>query len=85
MSRQTKRPASALGKAARTFGLSGRLGGFIENFIGGPKRRGEFRPSDHGLPEHFDARERWPQCATLIGGGRDQVTAGAAGRWPPPR
>ena len=77
VSRQTKRPASALGKAARTFGLSGRLGGFIENFIGGPKRRGEFRPSDHGLPEHFDARERWPQCATLIGGGRDQGNCGS--------
>ena len=69
---------SALGQFARAMGgLSGRLGGFIEDFIGGPQPARPFTPSEWGLPDEFDARERWPECAGLIGGGRDQGNCGS--------
>ena len=69
---------SALGRFARAMGgLSGRLGGFIEDFIGGPQPARPFTPSEWGLPDEFDARERWPECAGLIGGGRDQGNCGS--------
>ena len=75
---ERQHPESALGRFARAMGgLSGRLGGFIEDFIGGPQPASPFTPSEWGLPDEFDARERWPECAGLIGGGRDQGNCGS--------
>lgn len=75
---ERQHPESALGRFARAMGgLSGRLGGFIEDFIGGPQPARPFTPSEWGLPDEFDARERWPECAGLIGGGRDQGNCGS--------
>lgn len=75
---ERQHPESALGQFARAMGgLSGRLGGFIEDFIGGPQPARPFTPSEWGLPDEFDARERWPECAGLIGGGRDQGNCGS--------
>ena len=74
------RSESALGAVTRTFGLSGRLGGFIEDFLGSrasASRGAPFRPARHGLPDAFDAREKWPRCAALIGRGRDQGNCGS--------
>lgn len=74
------RGESALGAVVHTFGLSGRLGGFIEDFLGSAGARGArapFAPAEHGLPETFDTRERWPRCAALIGRGRDQGNCGS--------
>ena len=74
------RGESALGAVVHTFGLSGRLGGFIEDFLGSAGARGArapFAPAEHGLPETFDTRERWPRCGALIGRGRDQGNCGS--------
>ena len=74
------RGESALGAVVRTFGLSGRLGGFIQDFLGSPasaSRDAPFRPAEHGLPDTFDAREKWQRCAALIGRGRDQGNCGS--------
>ena len=79
--KKTTRVESALGAVVRTFGLSGRLGGFIEDFLGsssaGASAAAPFRPAEHGLPDAFDAREKWPKCASLIGRGRDQGNCGS--------
>ena len=70
----------------RKFGLSGKLGGFIEDFLGGgsSSHQGgaggalvEFDPRKQGLPESFDTRDKWPQCAALIGRARDQGNCGS--------
>jgi cathepsin B len=79
--KETTRVESALGAVVRTFGLSGRLGGFIEDFLGSSSvlasPAAPFRPAEHGLPDAFDAREKWPKCASLIGRGRDQGNCGS--------
>ena len=79
--KKTTRVESALGAVVRTFGLSGRLGGFIEDFLGSSSvlasPAAPFRPAEHGLPDAFDAREKWPKCASLIGRGRDQGNCGS--------
>lgn len=56
------------------------LGGFIQDFLGpladqtaAPK----FNPKALGLPESFDARTKWSQCAHLIGVARDQGNCGS--------
>lgn len=75
---ERERREPALGRFAVTLGaLSGPLGGFIEGLIGGPQPSRPFTPSVWGLPDAFDARERWPECAGLIGGGRDQGNCGS--------
>lgn len=78
------RKASTLGQEfARLIGGPGdrgRIGGFIDDFIGGPApvHTGDtFDPIKWGLPEHFDARQKWPKCASLVGGGRDQGNCGS--------
>ena len=75
---ERERREPALGRFAVMLGaLSGPLGGFIEGLIGGPQPSRPFTPSEWGLPDAFDARERWPECAGLIGGGRDQGNCGS--------
>ena len=56
----------------------------MENFFGGsvPNQKNAFDPVSFGLPESFDAREKWPKCAALIGGGRDQGNCGRACQCP---
>jgi len=55
--KKTTRVESALGAVVRTFGLSGRLGGFIEDFLGSSSARARaaarFAPAEHGLPDVF--------------------------------
>jgi hypothetical protein len=72
---------STLGQsfAARYLGDRSHVGGFIEDFIGGPQPVGTksaFDPEAWGLPEYFDSRKKWDKCAQLIGGGRDQGRVG---------
>ena len=80
---RSKRVSARLGKVKQKFGLSfGRLGGFIEDFLGGggsgsSSPAGSFDPVSHGLPESFDTREKWPGCGDLIGRGRDQGNCGS--------
>ncbi|XP_030747685.1 cathepsin B-like [Sitophilus oryzae] len=56
----------------------------LENLFSGdnePKITVEFTPTIHNedeeLPESFDAREAWPDCADIIGFIRDQSTCGS--------
>ena len=86
MGKQSRAPSARLGSVVRKFGLSGKLGGFIEDFLGGgsSSHQGgaegalvEFDPRKQGLPESFDTRDKWPQCAALIGRARDQGNCGS--------
>lgn len=56
------------------------LGGFIQDFLGplaDQTSAPAFNPKALGLPESFDARTRWSQCAHLIGVARDQGNCGS--------
>lgn len=73
--------SSSLGQSlSRYIRDRSRVGGFIEDYFGGPQPVGmksDFDPEAWGLPTHFDARQKWPKCASLIGGGRDQGNCGS--------
>jgi len=76
-----KRTAAYVGKISRVDMSGSSLGGFTEGLLG--RGRGDtnvaaaFDPASWGLPVSFDAREKWPACASLIGGGRDQGNCGS--------
>jgi cathepsin B len=46
---------------------------------GGPKlaRKVEWKTAVAALPDSFDARDKWPQCASVIGHIRDQSSCGS--------
>ena len=66
-----------------------RLGGLLDGLVsfGGDRdddqnattvaARGAFDPVADGLPELFDARERWPRCARVVGTALDQGKCGS--------
>uniref|UniRef100_A0A7S0PT73 Peptidase C1A papain C-terminal domain-containing protein n=1 Tax=Micromonas pusilla TaxID=38833 RepID=A0A7S0PT73_MICPS len=71
---------SRKGQRTRGADADSSLGGFIQDFLGPAADQTSapaFNPKALGLPESFDARTKWSQCAHLIGVARDQGNCGS--------
>ena len=71
---------SRKGQHTRGADADSSLGGFIQDFLGplaDQTSAPAFNPKALGLPESFDARTKWSQCAHLIGVARDQGNCGS--------